>query len=41
MDSSQRALQTDEKLNSKLVFEILGENLKISKRIKKREYLSK
>ena len=43
MDSSQRALQTYEKLFSsfKLVFEILSKNLKIYKRMEKREYWSK
>ena len=43
MDSSQQALQTYEKLFSsfKLVSEILSENLKIYKRMEKREYWSK
>ena len=41
MDSSQRALQTNEKFvffNLKLVFEILAETRKIFKRIAGREY---
>ena len=38
MDSSQQALQTNEKLFFKLVFEILADNRKMFKRIERREY---